>query len=227
MEKKKIIVALDYPHVEAAMQFVDRVSPEDCRLKIGNILFTQQGPAIVRKLVDRGFDVFLDLKYHDIPNTVLGAVQAAADLGVWMCNFHCLSGRPVLQAVGKWMQQQKKRPLCIGVTVLTSLNGENLAETGITSGVDQSVKNLAQLAFDCGIDGVVCSAHEVAVLKAAVSPTLITVTPGIRLTADTQDQQRVMTPQAAIQAGSDHLVMGRAITQAQDPVAVLKGICLE
>lgn len=223
---KKIIVALDYPTIQSAMQFVDQVNPNDCRLKVGNILFTQTGPSFVKTLVDRGFDVFLDLKYHDIPNTVLGAVQAAADLGVWMCNIHCLSGRPVLEAVGKWMQTQKQRPLCIGVTVLTSLNDANVTEMGFSFGVDQSVQTLAQLSYDCGIDGVVCSAHEVSTLKSAVSPELITVTPGIRLKNDVQDQQRVMTPQAALLAGADHLVMGRAITQASNPVDVLRGIYL-
>jgi orotidine-5'-phosphate decarboxylase len=224
--QEKIIVALDYPDVASAMQFVDQVTPADCRLKVGNILFTQAGPAIVSELVDRGFDVFLDLKYHDIPNTVLGAVQAAADLGVWMCNFHCASGRPVLEAIGRWMQQRQQRPLCIGVTVLTSLNDAAIAEVGLTAGVDQSVHALAQLAYDCGIDGVVCSAHEVSALKSRISPDLVTVTPGIRLGGDVQDQQRVMTPQAAWQAGADHLVMGRSITQAAEPVATLRSIAL-
>lgn len=222
--KKKIIVALDYPTIDAALAFVDTVSPEDCRLKVGNILFTQSGPLIVRELVDRGFDVFLDLKYHDIPNTVLGALQAAADLGVWMCNFHCASGRPVLEAIGKWMQQQSQRPLCIGVTVLTSLNDANIAEIGMRSGVNETVQGMARLAFDCGLDGVVCSAHEVTALKASVSNDLITVTPGIRLTSNVQDQQRVMTPEAAWLAGADHLVMGRSITQADDPASVLRRI---
>lgn len=222
--QKKIIVALDYPNVASAQQFVEQVTPMDCRLKVGNILFTQAGPRFVRDLVDRGFDVFLDLKYHDIPNTVLGAVQAAADLGVWMCNFHCASGRPMLEAIGRWMQQQQQRPLCVGVTVLTSLNDATIAEVGFTAGVNKTVIALAQLAYSCGIDGVVCSAQEVAALKKTVSSKLITVTPGIRLGLELQDQQRIMTPQAAIAAGADYLVMGRSITQAADPVAVLRGM---
>jgi orotidine-5'-phosphate decarboxylase len=203
---------------------VDQVTPGDCRLKIGNILFTQSGPGIVSELVNRGFDVFLDLKYHDIPNTVLGAVKAAADLGVWMCNIHCLSGRPVLEAVGRWIQQCRKRPLCMGVTVLTSLSDENMIEMGLEKGLNQFVIRWAQLAYDCGIDGVVCSAQEVAAIKSRVSSDFLTVTPGIRLTEEVQDQQRVMTPQAALLAGSDHLVIGRPITEAADPLATLRGI---
>lgn len=224
MKHEKIIVALDYPNVQQAMKLVARLHPEDCRLKVGNILFTQAGPNLVKELVGLGFDVFLDLKFHDIPNTVLGAVQAAADLGVWMCNLHCSSGREALTAVGQWMQKQQQRPLCIGVTVLTSLDDDSLPDIGFADGVQPSVQRLARLAYDCGLDGVVCSAQEAGLLKTTIAADLLTVTPGIRLSAETQDQKRVMTPQAAWQAGADHLVMGRAITQAADPVAVLRAI---
>jgi len=220
----KILVALDFPDAESALAFADRVTPDLCRLKVGKELFTSAGPALVQQLVARGFDVFLDLKFHDIPNTVAQAVRAAARLGVWMVNIHASGGRKMMTAAREALDGEAKRPLLIAVTVLTSLDGAELAEMGMPEPAVQ-VPLLARLALDCGLDGVVCSAQEAAVLKRLCGKDFKLVTPGIRPAgADVGDQSRVMTPQAAIEAGSDYLVIGRPITQSADPVATLKSI---
>lgn len=220
----KILVALDFPDAESALAFADRVTPDLCRLKVGKELFTSAGPALVQQLVARGFDVFLDLKFHDIPNTVAQAVRAAARLGVWMVNIHASGGRKMMTAAREALDGEAKRPLLIAVTVLTSLDGAELAEMGMPEPAVQ-VPLLARLALDCGLDGVVCSAQEAAVLKRLCGKDFKLVTPGIRPAgADVGDQSRVMTPQAAVEAGSDYLVIGRPITQSADPVATLKSI---
>lgn len=225
IDRDKIILALDMQTTDLAMQWVERVDPTVCRLKVGNILFTQGGPAFVRDLVSRGFEVFLDLKFHDIPNTVLNSVKQAADLGVWMVNMHCLSGPAALSAVGKWMRTQSAPPLCIGVTILTSFDRSSLAAVGLAGNIDAQVLRLAQLAKDCGLNGVVCSAEEASMLKSQLGKGCVLVTPGIRLAGSAhQDQKRVLTPQQAWSLGADYLVVGRAITEAKDPMATLAEI---
>lgn len=220
----RVIVALDYPTAESALEFARRVAPQLCRLKVGKELFTCAGPALVEKLVAMGFDVFLDLKYHDIPNTVAQACKAAAQLGVWMMNIHTLGGRKMMETTSEALAVLPNRPLLIGVTVLTSMDAEQLAEIGLPAPAIQ-VERLARLAKDCGLDGVVCSAQESAILKAACGADFRLVTPGIRpANASLDDQNRVMTPEAAMAAGSDYLVIGRPITQSADPVATLQSI---
>lgn len=220
----RVIVALDYPNAEAALAFADRIDASLCRLKVGKELFTSAGPQLVEKLVGRGFDVFLDLKFHDIPNTVAQACKAAAQLGVWMVNVHTLGGRRMMETTREALDALPQRPLLIGVTVLTSMNEADLAEIGLPAPAIQ-VERLARLAKTSGLDGVVCSAQESALLKAACGKDFKLVTPGIRpASASLDDQNRVMTPEAAMAAGSDYLVIGRPITQSTDPVATLRAI---
>jgi orotidine-5'-phosphate decarboxylase len=225
MPNSRIVVPLDYPSVRAAEEFVARVSPQECALKVGKELFTAAGPALVARLVDQGFRVFLDLKYHDIPNTVAQACKAAADLGVWMLNVHASGGRAMLGAAREALAAAPGRPLLIAVTVLTSLDDQALRELGIAEGAARHAERLARLASDCGLDGVVCSAWEAGAIKAAHGAAFLAVTPGIRLAeGKAHDQARIATPEAAVRAGADYLVIGRAITQAADPQATLRSI---
>ncbi|MBV8467892.1 MAG: orotidine-5'-phosphate decarboxylase [Burkholderiales bacterium] len=220
----RVIVALDYPEAASALEFANRVTPDLCRLKVGKELFTMAGPALVEQLVTKGFDVFLDLKFHDIPNTVAQAVRAAARLGVWMVNVHASGGRKMMMAAREALTGEGRQPLLIAVTVLTSMDGADLAEVGLGEPAVQ-VPLLAKLALDCDLDGVVCSAQEAVVLKKLCGADFKLVTPGIRPAgAALGDQSRVMTPEAAVEAGADYLVIGRPITQSADPVATLQSI---
>ena len=222
----KIIVALDFPSQNPALELVDKLDPSKCRLKVGKELFTRSGPQLVEGLQKRGFDVFLDLKFHDIPNTTSAAVAAAADLGVWMVNVHASGGEKMMTACRERLEAfGADRPLLIAVTVLTSMNADDLAGIGITDSPEAQVSRLATLTKNCGLDGVVCSAQEAPKLKAEQGADFKLITPGIRpLTADKGDQQRIMTPTDALKAGSDYLVIGRPITQANDPLAALEAI---
>lgn len=224
-----VIVALDYPSADAARAFVAGVDPQLCRLKVGKELFTRSGPALVDELVGQGFDVFLDLKFHDIPNTVGQACAAAADLGVWMMNVHASGGRRMMTAAREALEQRGgPRPLLIGVTVLTSMGAEDLAEVGVPVAPADQVMRLADLARAAGLDGVVCSPKESALLRHRLGEDFLLVTPGVRPAgSDIGDQKRVLTPADAIRQGSDYLVIGRPVTQAGDPVAVLRSINAE
>lgn len=202
-----------------------QLDPARCRLKVGKELFTASGPALVGELVERGFGVFLDLKYHDIPATVAAACRAAADLGVWMVNVHAGGGRRMLEAAAEAVQGADRRPLLTAVTVLTSLSVEEFAELGYQRDIDEQVTALADLSRDCGLDGVVCSAREAASLRGRFGPSFRLVTPGIRPAgSDAGDQRRVMTPADAVRAGVDYMVIGRPITRAADPLAALGAI---
>lgn len=225
-DNPRIIVALDFPSDQPALTLVDQLDPAKCRLKVGKELFTRSGPTLVRDLQNRGFDVFLDLKFHDIPNTTSAAVAAAADLGVWMVNVHASGGEKMMTACRDRLESfGKDRPLLIAVTVLTSMGPEDLAGIGITDSPEAQVSRLATLTRNCGLDGVVCSAQEAPALKAEQGKDFKLVTPGIRpLSAEKGDQQRIMTPTDALKAGSDYLVIGRPITQAADPLAALEAI---
>lgn len=222
----KIIVALDYAREAEALAFVDRIDPKLAKLKVGKEMFTRFGPDFVRRLQRAGFDVFLDLKFHDIPNTVAQAVKAAADLGVWMVNVHASGGPRMLAAAREALAEfGERKPLLIAVTVLTSMTPEELAAVGDSGSIAERVSRLAELAAQAGLDGVVCSAQEAAVLKRERGPHFRLVTPGIRPAgSDAGDQRRIMTPLEAVRAGSDYLVIGRPITQAAEPLAVLKSI---
>jgi orotidine-5'-phosphate decarboxylase len=225
LNNPRVIVALDYADANGALALVERLDPALCRLKVGKELFTVAGPALVKSLVDRGFGVFLDLKYHDIPNTVANACRAAAGLGVWMLNVHASGGRAMLLAAREALAQESKPPLLIGVTVLTSLSAADLGELGIAGTPLDAALRMARLARSCGVDGVVCSAQEAAGLRREFGGGFCLVTPGIRLEeTPSDDQQRVMTPRAAIVAGADYLVIGRPITRAPDPLAVLLAV---
>lgn len=222
----KVIVALDYPNQDAALAFVDRIEPGSCRLKVGKEMFTLYGPDFVRKLHERGHSVFLDLKFHDIPNTCSRAVAAAAELGVWMVNVHASGGERMMAASRDILEPYgKDRPLLIAVTVLTSMEASDLAGIGIGIAPQEQVLNLATLTKNSGLDGVVCSAQESTMLKSALGNEFQLITPGIRPVGSAAgDQRRVMTPVEAVNAGSDYLVIGRPITQATDPAAVLAEI---
>lgn len=223
--RSPVIVALDYPSADRAMALVEQLSPGACRLKVGKQLFTLAGPDFVRDLVARDFDVFLDLKFHDIPNTVASACAAAAELGVWMVNVHASGGRRMMQAAREAVPATEGAPLLIAVSVLTSMTQEDLAETGVSAPIADHVAHLSALAFDCGLDGMVCSAEEAGLLRDRFGERFHRVTPGIRTAgSDAGDQRRVMTPERAIEAGSDFLVIGRSITGAKDPASALSEI---
>ncbi len=226
----RIFVALDFANPLAALGLADRLDPKQCGLKVGKELFVIGGPEPVRWMVDRGFAVFLDLKFHDIPNTVASACAAATRLGVFMVDLHASGGRAMMQAARTAVDATSKAtgrasPLLIGVTVLTSLADADLREVGHAGSAADEVMKLALLTRDCSLDGVVCSAHEAATLRSACGPGFKLVTPGIRLAdAAKDDQARIVTPEAAVRAGADYLVIGRPITQARDPLATLNAI---
>lgn len=225
---KPLVVALDYPDIESALNMADLLNPKECRVKVGKELYTRTGPKIIESLQGKGFDVFLDLKFHDIPNTTSSAVAVAADLGVWMVNVHASGGRKMMEACANKLAHYASPPLLIGVTVLTSMTEADLHEMGIKRTPLEHVEHLAALAKGSGLDGVVCSAHEAAAMKQQLGNAFRLVTPGIRPAfAEKGDQQRIMTPSQAIQAGSDYLVVGRPITQSANPSDALNKVMQE
>ena len=225
---KPLIVALDKPDANSAMALVEQLSPALCRLKVGQQLFTAAGPQLVKALAAKGYDVFLDLKFHDIPNTVANAVAAAASLGVWMLNVHASGGEAMMRAAKAALADLEQPPLLIAVTVLTSLSSAELAATGVKRPLAKQVLALATAAQNCGLDGVVCSAQEAPMLKAKLGSHFKLVTPGIRpANRAADDQHRIVTPAQAIGNGSDYLVIGRPVTGAADPNSALKMINTE
>ncbi|PHM38800.1 orotidine-5'-phosphate decarboxylase [Xenorhabdus innexi] len=224
--KSPIVVALDYDNQDAALAFVDKIDPQSCRLKVGKEMFTLNGPQFIRVLHQRGFDVFLDLKFHDIPNTTARAVAAAAELGVWMVNVHASGGERMMTAAKEiLLPYGNDAPLLIAVTVLTSMEQSDLSGIGIDLTPAQYAERLAKLTKQCGLDGVVCSAHEAQQLKAVCGQEFKLITPGIRPEgSDAGDQRRIMTPPQAIQAGVDYMVIGRPITRAENPALALQQI---
>ena len=226
----RVIVALDFSHPARALALMDRLDPGECALKVGKEMFVVAGPEPVRWMVERGFRVFLDLKFHDIPNTVAQACAAATRLGVWMLNVHAAGGAAMLEAAREAVARTaaelgRPRPLLIAVTVLTSLADGDLEAIGLAGPATAAATRLARLAQRAGLDGVVCSAQEAASLRAACGPAFRLVTPGIRPAGSApDDQSRIVTPEAAVAAGADYLVVGRPITQAPDPLAALAAI---
>ncbi|EEU9395809.1 orotidine-5'-phosphate decarboxylase [Escherichia coli] len=221
-----VVVALDYHNRDAALAFVDKIDPRDCRLKVGKEMFTLFGPQFVRELQQRGFDIFLDLKFHDIPNTAAHAVAAAADLGVWMVNVHASGGARMMAAAREALVSfGKDAPLLIAVTVLTSMEASDLADLGVTLSPADYAERLAALTQKCGLDGVVCSAQEAVRFKQVFGQEFKLVTPGIRPQgSEAGDQRRIMTPEQALAAGVDYMVIGRPVTQSVDPAQTLKAI---
>lgn len=221
-----VVVALDYHNRDAALAFVDKIDPRDCRLKVGKEMFTLFGPQFVRELQQRGFDIFLDLKFHDIPNTAAHAVAAAADLGVWMVNVHASGGARMMTAAREALVPfGKDAPLLIAVTVLTSMEASDLADLGVTLSPADYAERLAALTQKCGLDGVVCSAQEAVRFKQVFGQEFKLVTPGIRPQgSEAGDQRRIMTPEQALAAGVDYMVIGRPVTQSVDPAQTLKAI---
>ncbi len=225
MNTSPVIVALDFPDEKSAMALVGQLQPSLCRLKVGKELFTRLGPAFVEKLVTAGFDVFLDLKFHDIPNTVAAACDAAADLGVWMMNLHASGGRKMMESARERLAGKAHQPRLIAVTILTSLGEADIHEIGFQGTPGENVLRLAALAESSGLDGVVCSPLEAAAIRARTGDDFLLVTPGVRpATAALDDQKRVMTPADAMAAGSSYLVIGRPVTAAPDPLQALKDI---
>lgn len=222
---KPIIVALDFPDENQTQQFVRQLNPQTCRLKIGKELFTSCGRKLAENLIHQGFDLFLDLKYHDIPNTVAQACRIAADMGVWMVDVHTTGGRRMMQEAANAIAVYPNRPLLIGVTVLTSLEQSELDEIGWQMPIEQLVLHQARLAQSSGLDGVVCSAREAGLLRQHIGQDFVLVTPGIRFeTSPSDDQRRTLTPEQAMAAGANYLVIGRPITRANNPAAVIEHI---
>lgn len=225
MSNPKIIVALDYPSESQALDLVSQLDPDLCRLKVGKEMFTHFGPSFVESIQAKGFEVFLDLKYHDIPNTVAKACAVAADLGVWMLNVHASGGRRMMDAAAESIANHQRSPLLIAVTVLTSMTEDDLSELGITSTPAKQALKLASLAKSSGMDGVVCSAQEAPSMRQQLGNEFMLVSPGIRPAgSQADDQRRIMTPTDALKAGSDYLVIGRPITQSDNPIGVLRTI---
>lgn len=221
----RVIVALDFPQERSARTFVDRLDPTKCKLKVGLEMYTAFGAPFVQQLVRQGFDVFLDLKFHDIPNTVAGACRKAAELGVWMTNIHGLGGFAMMTAAKKAVDEVGSQTKLIAVTILTSHSQEDLGRVGLAQSINEQVKTLAQLSRDAGLDGIVCSAQETSSLKQTLPEHFIYVTPGIRPEwAASNDQQRIVTPVQALRNGASYLVIGRPITQANDPMDALKRV---
>ncbi|MFT5542364.1 MAG: orotidine-5'-phosphate decarboxylase [Glaciecola sp.] len=222
----KVIVALDFDDESSASALIAQLDPSNCRLKIGKEMFTYFGPAWVKKVVDQGFDVFLDLKFHDIPNTVAKACKAAASLGVWMINVHASGGQEMMRAAMKSLNELgENRPLLTAVTVLTSMNQAELDDVIGERKISEQVKRLAILTQECGLDGIVCSAQEAVELRNILNKEFLLVTPGIRpIGSDAGDQSRVATPQSALQNGVDYLVIGRPITKSENPILSLQNI---
>lgn len=221
----KVIIALDFDNKERCLDLVHQLEPKNCRLKIGKEMFTRFGPELVKYLQSLGFEIFLDLKFHDIPNTVAKAVQSAADLGVWMVNVHASGGRRMMMAAQEALKGYQNKPKLIAVTVLTSMEQCDLQEVGCSNDVAEQVRRLAILTAECGLDGVVCSAQESHLLRQYCPDDFLLVTPGIRLNDNSSDdQRRIVTPEKAIAEGSSYLVIGRPITQSADPVQVVDSI---
>lgn len=225
MSDPRVIVALDYPQAAPALALAARLDPKLCRLKVGKELYTAAGPALIGKLRGAGFEIFLDLKYHDIPSTVAAACRAAAELGVWMVNVHALGGRAMMNGARESLAGGSIRPRLIAVTVLTSMSGSDLHDIGLAGDPQQAVSRLARLAQDCGLDGVVCSPQEAPALREACGTGFLLVTPGVRPADSAKgDQQRVATPRQAISGGADYLVIGRPVTRASEPLVALRAI---
>ena len=225
MDNKRIIVPLDTPRLDEALALAARLDPKLCRVKIGKELFVAAGPEAVERVHERGFEVFLDLKFHDIPNTVAGACRSAAKLGVWMMNVHASGGEAMLRAAREAVSSVARPPMLIAVTVLTSLTSDDLERVGYTGSVMENVERLARIARACGLDGVVCSAQEATLVRKATGADFTLVTPGIRLESDNRDDQaRVVTPRDAVRLGANYLVIGRPITGSPDPAATLQSI---
>lgn len=213
-----IVVAIDKADMKSALMLADTLDPSLCRVKVGKELFTRCGPEIIKQLHNRGFEVFLDLKFHDIPNTTAQAVLAAADMGVWMVNVHATAGEQAMTLSKQRLLDGGYDTLLIAVTVLTSMDETALHQTGVNGTLDEQVTRLASLTKNSGLDGVVCSAQEAEVLKAMLGSDFKLVTPGIRMLDDSSDdQQRICTPRQAVEQGSDYLVIGRSITTADNP----------
>ena len=224
--ENKIIIPLDLDYANA-IKLAKELDPKICRLKIGSQLFTSSGPKIVKEFSNLGFDIFLDLKFHDIPNTVYEAVKSSADLGVWMVNVHVSGGREMLDAAKKALDGYKNPPLLIGVTLLTSLSEESLIDIGLTS-LPEQVLRLASLAKEVGLNGVVCAPSDITSIKNKFGKEFLTVTPGIRPSkSNLNDQRRVATPSEAIKSGSDFIVIGRPITESKNPCSALERIYKE
>ncbi|NBW60159.1 MAG: orotidine-5'-phosphate decarboxylase [Methylophilaceae bacterium] len=221
----KIVIALDFADAKPALAFVQQIDPKLCRVKVGKELFTAAGPQLIEQLVKRDFSVFLDLKFHDIPNTVAKACEAASRLGVWMLNVHASGGLAMMQAAREGVNKSGHDPLLIAVTVLTSMAEAELAQVGVQGTLLDHVKRLALLTQQAGLDGVVCSAQEASMLRAACGPDFCLVTPGIRpADAAKDDQTRIVTPTQALSLGASYLVIGRPITQAANPLQALEQI---
>ena len=224
----KLIIALDFPSAEQALTFIKQLSPESCKLKVGFELFISAGPDFVKQIVDLGYDVFLDLKFHDIPNTVASACRSASGLGVWMMNVHASGSVQMMASAKQALIDSNSSAKLIAVTVLTSMDQEQLVKTNVTLSPEDQVRRLAQLTHEAGLDGVVCSAQEAVMLREQLGNDFLLVTPGIRpVGSDSADQSRIMTPAQANVAGVSYIVVGRPITLSSEPLKVIEQINID
>jgi orotidine-5'-phosphate decarboxylase len=224
MNNSKIIVALDFESLKETEDFLKKVKGQNCRVKVGKELFTNEGPNVIKLIQQYGFEIFLDLKFHDIPNTVSRAIKASCNLGVWMVNVHASGGKQMLLAAREAVDSSSNKPILIAVTILTSYDNSSYQELGFKNNLLDQIAYLTTLSENSGMDGIVCSANDIRSIKPLVKEKFQFVTPGIRLANSDDDQKRVTTPEDAITQGSNYLVIGRPITSSEDPAALIEKI---
>lgn len=224
MDNSKIIVALDFGSLSETEDFLKKVKGQNCRVKVGKELFTNEGPNVIKLIQQYGFEIFLDLKFHDIPNTVSRAIKASCNLGIWMVNVHASGGKQMLLAAREAVDSSSNKPILIAVTILTSYDNYSFQELGFKNNLLDQIAYLATLSENSGMDGIVCSANDIPSIKPLVKEKFQFVTPGIRLANSNDDQKRVTTPEDAITQGSNYLVIGRPITSSEDPAALIEKI---
>ena len=224
MDNSKIIVALDFESLKETEDFLKKVKGQNCRVKVGKELFTNEGPNVIKLIQQYGFEIFLDLKFHDIPNTVSRAIKASCNLGVWMVNVHASGGKQMLLAAREAVDSSSNKPILIAVTILTSYDNSSYQELGFKNNLLDQIAYLTTLSENSGMDGIVCSANDIPSIKPLVKEKFQFVTPGIRLANSNDDQKRVTTPEDAITQGSNYLVIGRPITSSEDPAALIEKI---
>lgn len=224
MNNSKIIVALDFGSLSETEDFLKKVKGQNCRVKVGKELFTNEGPNVIKLIQQYGFEIFLDLKFHDIPNTVSRAIKASCNLGIWMVNVHASGGKQMLLAAREAVDSSSNKPILIAVTILTSYDNYSFQELGFKNNLLDQIAYLATLSENSGMDGIVCSANDIPSIKPLVKEKFQFITPGVRLTNSNNDQKRVTTPEDAIKQGSNYLVIGRPITSSKDPAALIEKI---
>jgi len=224
MNDSKVIVALDFSSLNETEIFLKKIKGQNCRLKVGKELFTKEGPNVIKLIQQYDFEIFLDLKFHDIPNTVSHAIKASCNLGVWMVNVHASGGKQMMLAAREAVECSSHKPLLIAVTILTSFDNSSYQELGFKNDLQEQIAYLATMSEKSGMDGIVCSANDICFIKPLVNEKFQFITPGIRVQKSSDDQKRVTTPENAISNGSNYLVIGRPVTLSDDPASMIEKI---